>query len=196
MRRAEAVAGFLMSHGVDAMRISTSSAGKKSPVDTSVKNYKVNRRAELHYRASGDPPPDLVWAQQALAEKFPQPYRAVERFIPHDEPTLNDPQEDYHWGSLTSTMKSAVDSWISHYVGGFKPAVLARTELDDITLPMPDIDPARPVKAVVLHPRPAVEAILDEIITDQTAFVERMVGIPAASTSTAPTPPPVPCTPP
>lgn len=197
MRRAEAVAGWLMAHGVDPMRITTTSAGERQLVNSDVSGYTQNRRAELHFRARGDEPPDLVWAQQALDERIgPPPYRAVEQYVPREAINRNDPQEDWHWGSLTSSMTGEVDHWIAHYVGDAKAGLLTDPHLDDRTIPVPDLDPAVPpvtIRSVVLHPRPAVQAILDEIIADPTGVVGTMVGEPAANRSTTPQPPGGPC---
>lgn len=198
MRRAEAVADGLMRRGVDAMRISSSSAGATQPVATSAPQYPANRRVELHFRATGDEPPDLVWSQQALAARFGlPPYRAVEKYMAHEEPGLNDSQEDWHWGNLTSTMAGAVDQWIAYYIGDAEPGVLASPNLDDRTIPVPDlgIGTTVDIHTVVVHPRAAVRAILDEIIADPTGVVGRMVGESAANRSTAPLPPKELCAP-
>jgi hypothetical protein len=51
------------------------------------------------------------------------------------------------------------------------------------------------IHTVVVHPRAAVRAILDEIIADPTGVVGRMVGESAANRSTAPLPPKELCAP-
>lgn len=203
MRRAEAVAAALMAKGVPPMRISTTSAGEMQLVDADPTGYSSDRRAELSFRAAGTEPPDLVWAQQAIAERFgAPPYQAVERYVPREAPGLNDPQEDWHWGTLTSTMAGEVDGWVAHYVRDFKPSVLANKYLDDRVIPVPDVGvpivPGAPpvtLREVTLHPRPIVEQLLDEVIKAPTAVIGDLVGQPAANRSTPPLPPLVPCLP-
>jgi len=203
MRRAEAAAAALMARGVAPMRISTTSAGEMRLVNAEPSGYASDRRVELSFRATGDAPPDLVWAQQAIAERWAPPYQAVEKYVPQEAPGLNDAQEDWHWGTLTSTMAGEVDKWVAHYVTDFKPSVLANPALDDRTIPVPDIGvpviPGTPpvtLRPVVLHPRPIVEQILDEIIKAPTAVIGDLVGQPAANASAPPLPPLVPCLPP
>jgi hypothetical protein len=158
-----------------------------------VSGYAANRRAELQFHATGEAPPDLVWAQQTLAAEFgAPPYRNVERYVPHDLPERNDPQEDWHWGNLSSSMASEVDHWIAHYVGDAKPGLLKSGWLDDQIVPVPDVAGPHPV---IIHPRPIVEAILDEIIRNPTKVIGEMVGQSAANRSTPSLPPPVPCKP-
>jgi outer membrane protein OmpA-like peptidoglycan-associated protein len=196
MRRAEAVAAALMQRGVAPDRIITTSAGERQLVSAEPAGYAADRRVELSYRATGTEPPDFVWAQQVLGRP---PYPAVERYVPEEVPGLNDAQEDWHWGSLTSTMAGEVDAWVAHYVSDFKPAVLANTALDERVIPVPDLDLPLPgqlpvtLRPVVLHPRPIVEQLLDEIIKAPTQVIGDLVGQPAANMSTPPLPPLVPC---
>jgi outer membrane protein OmpA-like peptidoglycan-associated protein len=197
MRRAEAVAAGLMARGVAPARISTTSAGETQVVSADPQAYSSDRRVELSFLCTGDEPPDLVWAQQVIAERWSPPYQAVERYVPEEAPDLNDPQEDWHWGTLTSTMAGEVDTWVAHYVTEFKPSVLANPALDDRTIPVPDfgILDGVTVSVVRLHPRPIVEQILDEVIKAPTAVIGALVGVPAANRSTKPPPPLVPCRP-
>jgi outer membrane protein OmpA-like peptidoglycan-associated protein len=203
MRRAEAVAAALVGRGVAQDRITFTSAGEAQLVDATPAGYAADRRVELAYLSAGDEPPDLVWAQQAIAQRFgTPPYPTVERYVPEEAPGLNDAQEDWHWGTLTSTMAGEVDKWVSHYVTDFKPSVLANPALDERTIPVPDIGlPVIPgglpvtVRPVVLHPRPIVEQLLDEIIKAPTQVIGDLVGQPAANMSTPPLPPLVPCLP-
>src|SRR5207244_602836 len=77
----------------------TTSAGEKQLVAAEPSGYASDRRVELSFRAAGTDPPDLVWAQQAIAERFgTPPYQTVERYVPQEAPGLNDAQEDWHWG--------------------------------------------------------------------------------------------------
>ena len=199
MRRAEAVAAALMNRGVAPDRIITTSAGERQLVSGEPAGYAADRRVELSYRATGTEPPDLVWAQQALGRP---PYPAVERYVPEEASGLNDAQEDWHWGSLTSTMAGEVDAWVAHYVNDFKPSVLANKALDERVIPVPDLDvPLLPgqlpvtLRPVVLHPRPIVEQLLDEIVKAPTQVIGDLVGQQAANMSTPPLPPLVPCLP-
>jgi outer membrane protein OmpA-like peptidoglycan-associated protein len=204
MRRAEAVAARLMQRGIEPIRIHVASAGERELIDRSISGYPANRRAELHFRSSGENPPNLVWAQQALSNRFGSPpYHTVERYIPREAPRRNDPQEDWHWGSLTSAMTGEIDHWIAHYLSAAKPGLLAAPQLNDRTIPVADVGPpvvpgAPPVnvRAVVLHPRPIVESIIDEAIAHPSDFVGNLVGEPAANRSTTPRPPAEPCSPP
>lgn len=202
MRRAEAVAAALMSRGVAPDRIGTTSAGEAQLVAAEPAGYAADRRVELSFRASGIDPPDLVWAQQAITQRFGMPpYQTVERYVPQEAPGLNDAQEDWHWGSLTSTMAGEVDRWVAHYVTDFKPSVLANQALDERVIPVPDLNLPLPgqlpvtLRPVVLHPRPIVEQLLDEIAKAPTQVIGDLVGQPAASMSTAPPPALVPCLP-
>jgi len=185
MRRAEVVARSLMDNGVDPTRINIASAGKSQIIDASLPGYPNNRRAELHFTAQGDEPPDLVWAQQALTGQLGvPPYQAVERYVPHEAIGHNEQQEDWHWGRLTSAMAAEVDRWVAHYVGDAKSGILARPELNDRPIPR---------TTITLHPRPGVRAILDEIIANPTKVIGMLIGEEAANRSTTPLPPAEPC---
>ena len=185
MRRAEAIASWLMNHGIEPSRVSIASAGKQQIIDASVAGYPSNRRTELTFSAQGDEPPDLVWAQQTIANQIGiPPYQTVERYIPHEVAGRNTPQEDWHWGNLTSAMTAEVDRWVAHYIGDARSGILDNPALNDRLIPSLDI---------VVHPRPAVQAILDEIIVNPTQVIGQLVGEPAGSRSTAPLPPAGPC---
>jgi outer membrane protein OmpA-like peptidoglycan-associated protein len=199
MRRAESVAAHLMNRGIAPHRLHSASAGERQPLTADVAGYASNRRAQLSYRASAEAPADLVWAQQVLTERFPgPPYQTIERFLPHEVPGRNDPQEDWHWGTLTSQMASEVDHWISHYVSGYRATVASDARLNDLVVPVPDIGTGSggTPRFVTVQPRQPVLDILDELIAHPTDFVGRLVGIPAANRSVTPLPPPVECKPP
>ena len=92
-------------------------------------------------------------------------------------------------------------TWVAHYVTDFKPSVLANQALDERVIPVPDLNLPLPgqlpvtLRPVVLHPRPIVEQLLDEIAKAPTQVIGDLVGQPAASMSTAPPPALVPCLP-
>ena len=99
-------------------------------------------------------------------------------------------------------MAGEVDAWVAHYVNDFKPSVLANKALDERVIPVPDLDvPLLPgqlpvtLRPVVLHPRPIVEQLLDEIVKAPTQVIGDLVGQQAANMSTPPLPPLVPCLP-
>ncbi|MEU5265226.1 DUF4157 domain-containing protein [Amycolatopsis sp. NPDC021455] len=203
-RRAEAVATYLMNRGVAPHQLVSVTAGEHQLVSAEQAQYPADRRAELQYVATGEEPPDLVWAQQKLVEEFgTPPYAAIERYVPREVPGMNDPQEDWHWGTLTDVMASEVDAWIAHYVADARTQAATAPELADRTIPVPDLGlplipggPPITVTPVVVHPRPAVLALLDELIAHPTDFVGKLVGIPAANRSAPPPAPLVPCVPP
>jgi hypothetical protein len=203
MRRAEAVAGYLMSRGIAPVRLRSASAGEHQLISAVPSGYASDRRAELAYRADSAAPDDLDWAQQVLSQRFPgPPYPEIERFQPRAVPGLNDPQEDWHWGTMTSQMASELDAWISHYVGSYRGQVVTDRRLDPQRVPVPDVGlaglllvPPIPitVTVVTIEPRPLVLSLLDDLIARPTPFIGDLVGIAAANRSVPPLPPPVAC---
>lgn len=191
LRRAEAVATYLMSRGIAADRLHTATAGERHLLSADKAGYPGDRRAELSYRAVGDAPTDLVWAQRILAERLPgPPYAEVERFVPSEVAGLNDPQEDWHWGTMSSEMAAEINRWIAGYAGSAVAAVAADPRLNDQWIPVPDIFDTAIVK---IQPRTPVQDLLNQLVADGTGLLSRMVGIPAANRSVPPLPPPVPC---
>jgi outer membrane protein OmpA-like peptidoglycan-associated protein len=201
MRRADAVAGYLMGKGVAPTRLHTISAGEHQLLSAGRAGYPLNRRAELGYQTDNAAPDDLDWTQQVLAEHFPgPPYPTIERFVPREVSGRNDPQEDWQWGTMTSQMAAELDLWISHYVGSYRGEAVKDARLNDRQVPVPDLGiplvPGTPpinITWVTIQPRPLVLSILDDLIASPTPFVGDLVGIPAANRSVPPLPPPVPC---
>jgi outer membrane protein OmpA-like peptidoglycan-associated protein len=195
MRRAQSVAARLMLRGIAADRLHLASAGERQLLSSEKAGYPSDRRAELAYRAAGDAPDDLVWARQILAERTPgPPYAEVERYVPHEVPALNDPQEDWHWGTLTSEMAAEIDRWIKSYVGDAVAKAAADPRLKDVEVPVLDLWFSGPVvSTATLRPRQPVLDLLNQLVADGTGFVAQMVGIPAANRSVPPSPPAVRC---
>ncbi len=183
MRRAEAVAGRLMDAGVQAMRISSTSHGETEPVSTDPASYTLNRRTELHWGtrppaapATPDDEPDPARAQQDLESQIgPPPYAAVEKYVPHEVAALNTPQEDYHWGKLSPTMITSVNTWINGKVGPATKTVVASPKLDDRIIPFPDLIGVVPV---AVHPRPIVQAFFTDLLADPATFLGGLTGTP------------------
>ena len=191
LRRAEAVAAYLMGRGIPAARLHAVTAGERQLLSADKAGYPSDRRAELTYRAAGDAPDDLVWANQILTERLPgPPYAEVERFIPHEVVMLNDPQEDWHWGTMSSEMASEINHWIAGYATSAVAAVASDSRLDDRQVPVPDIfDTA----IVTISPRKPVQDLLNSLVADGTGLLGQMAGIPAANRSVPPLPPPISC---
>jgi outer membrane protein OmpA-like peptidoglycan-associated protein len=191
LRRAEAVATYLMGRGIPADRLHVATAGERQLLTADKAGYPSDRRAELTYRAAGDAPDDLVWANQILTERLPgPPYAEVERFIPHEVVMLNDPQEDWHWGTMSSEMATEINHWIASYATSAVAAVASDSRLDDRQVPVPDIfDTA----IVTISPRKPVQDLLNSLVADGTGLLGQMVGIPAANRSVPPLPPLVSC---
>jgi outer membrane protein OmpA-like peptidoglycan-associated protein len=206
-RRADAVAARLADRGVPRERIAVSSAGESEPLSAEPSGYALDRRVEFAYEPSTVSTDDggvCVTPQQVVAGEFGgPPYPDVERFIPREVVALNDPQEGWHWGELSSQMAAEVDGWIKGYVGGAVPAVLADPKFDDIVIgtPMPAPGsgfplmpgmhpPALPFPtSITLHPRMHLEAVIHELLADPTGLLGRMFGTPAADHSVQPLPP-------
>jgi outer membrane protein OmpA-like peptidoglycan-associated protein len=192
-RRAEAAQRWLVQTGVDPSRITVASAGESRLVSTEVGGYPANRRCELHFRSIDQPPPDLLWAQQTLATDFRgPPYPDVERYLPHEVPELNDPQEQWQWGLLSSTMASDIEGWIGTHLAPFKAGILANPYLRDQIVPWPV--PLSPVpQPVTIRPQVIVAEILTEFLATPVKLLEDWFGEPAANHSTEPPPKPTPC---
>jgi len=190
-RRADAVAAYLMARGIPANRLHTATAGERQLLSAEKSGYPSDRRAELSYRAAGDAPDDLVWANQILAERLPgPPYQEVERFVPYEVIGLNDPQEDWHWGTMSSEMAAEINHWIASYAASAVAAVASDARLDDRQIPVPDIfDTA----VVWIRPRKPVQDLLNQLVADGTGLLGTIVGIPAANRSVPALPPPVSC---
>lgn len=190
-RRAEAVATYLASRGIAADRLHTASAGEHQLLDAEKTGFPLDRRAELYYRAAGDAPTDMVWAQQILAERLPgPPYADVEQYVPHEAPGINDPQEDWHWGTMSSEMASDVDGWIQGYAKEKVAEIGADDVLKDRTIPFRDL---LGWTTVTVRPRKPVQDLLNQLLADGTGMLGQFVGIPAANHSVPPLPPPVAC---
>jgi outer membrane protein OmpA-like peptidoglycan-associated protein len=191
LRRAEAVATYLMGRGIAADRLHTATAGERQLLSADKSGYPSDRRAELSYRAVGDAPTDLLWASQILAERMPgPPYAEVERFVPYEVVGLNDPQEDWRWGTMSSEMAAEINHWIASYAASAVAAVASDPRLNDQWIPVLDVDGA---VVVMIRPRKPVQDLLNRLIADGTGLLGQMVGIPAANRSVPPLPPPVPC---
>jgi len=187
MRRAEAVAGYLMARGIPADRLHPATAGERQLLSAEKSGYPNDRRVELSYRAAGD----LVWAQQILAERLPgPPYEEVERFVPHEAPGRNDPQEDWHWGTMSSQLASEINHWITSYVTSAVAAVASDSRLNDQQVPFYDLPGWT---AVTIRPRKPVQDLLNQFVADGTGTLGQMIGTPAENHSVPPLPPPVTC---
>ncbi|HZM79043.1 MAG TPA: OmpA family protein [Candidatus Limnocylindrales bacterium] len=206
-RRADAVAARLVQRGVPRDRISVSSAGESQLLSGEPSGYALDRRVEFGYEpapVSNDDGGVCVTPRQVVASDFPgPPYPNVERYLPREVVALNDPQEGWHWGELSSQMAAEVDTWIKGYVGGAAPGVLADPKWDDIVIGTPQPAPGRgfpmppgmrppgiPLPtSVTLHPRTHLEAVIRELLADPTGLLGRMFGSPAANHSVQPLPP-------
>lgn len=187
-RRADAVATYLMTRGILPHRLKTATVGERQLLSAERAGFPLDRRAELSYRASGDAPDDAVWAQQILAERMP--HSDVTRYVPHEEVVLNDPQEDWHWGTMSNEMAASINHWIASYASTAVAAVASDKRLDDTQIPVPDIFNTAIVK---ISPRKPVQDLLNALVADGTGLLGQMVGIPAANHSVPPLPPPVAC---
>src|SRR5690349_18988916 len=102
------------------------------------------------------------------------------------------PQEDWHWGTLTSSMAGMVDVWIHSYVGDARDGVLSSVPAI-VPVPIPVLPPPALLQIVLVHPQAAVRDFLDHVISGGTTFVGTLVGQPAANRSVEPPPAPVNC---
>ncbi|GLY97788.1 hypothetical protein Acsp02_50420 [Actinoplanes sp. NBRC 103695] len=187
-RRADAVATYLMTRGILPHRIKTATAGERQLLSAERSGFPLDRRAELSYRASGDAPDDAVWAQQILAERMP--HSDVTRYVPYEAPMLNDPQEDWHWGTMSNEMAGEINHWIASYASTAVAAVASDKRLDDTEIPVPDIFATAIVK---ISPRKPVQDLLNALVADGTGMLGQMVGVPPANHSVPPLPPTVTC---
>lgn len=197
-RRSDAIAAELMRRGVAPTRLHSTSAGERQLLSAERSGFAGDRRVELTYRPDGAAPDDVTWAQQTVDEQFPgPPYPTIEKFLPHEVPGRNDPQEGWTWGVMSSEMAAEIDSWITHYVNSYSDGIVKNKELDDRTVPLLDLSPTSPVGVgpvvVTIHPRPLVVEILGDLLKGPTAFVGTLVGVPPANHSTPAPPPPVAC---
>lgn len=193
MRRAEAVAGYLMDHGVEPMRISSNSAGESKLVDHSVAGYPSDRRAELHYLAQGEKMQDTDWMGKVIEQHFgPTAYHEVEKYVPHEEPGANRPQADWHWGAMSKDMSDAVDKTLRGYGDQAKGGLADVDELKDRPIPL-DVGPIH--QTIVVHPRRIIEGALDRFLVRPTGKLGDLVGEKAGNRPDEPAPPAAPCEP-
>lgn len=195
-RRADTVHSYLVSRGIDASRITIASAGEHALISTDPKNYSINRRVEFAYAEAGGVSTDDEWLSATQAERFPgPPYSTIDKYIPHEAPGLNDPQEEWRWGLMSDRMATEIDHWVAGEVGRYQSKLVSDPRLGPRIVPIADVDvTGRPCLTVVLiEPRPPVMDLLQQILDHPTDFLGTLFAVPAASHSSPPLPPAVDC---
>jgi len=179
MRRADAVAKVLVANGAQPSRIKTDSAGEEQLVTEDPKQFNLDRRAHLAWgTAASDTDPNTETpfdrANKALQAAVGPPYRRVEDLVPHPVEEIsgasaNVPLEEWHWGSMAPNLAARLNRWTEHvapYVGqvlGMVPE----------TQP---VDAAAGLIHVTVHPRAAIQKIVNELLANATDFLGRAFG--------------------
>jgi outer membrane protein OmpA-like peptidoglycan-associated protein len=183
LRRAQAVATRLKDAGIPAEQVLVLSQGERALVTAAPSQFRLNRRVSFTYASRPGPYRDRG-RDDALAEtrnKLPAPYRDVTRFVPRPLPETNSTPatgqstpataqvklEDWRWGSIPPTLRSAVNTWVRGYGPILSQKIATLKELDDTT-----------VDDYTIRPRPLVAGIVNDLLTDPAAFLETVLGRP------------------
>ena len=175
MRRAESVAAALMARGAPPTQIDTSSAGEEQLVATDPKQYNLDRRTELRWSSQANQNPDPngpgARAQQEVEAQVGPPYQKVLDLIPHptDSGAAPNPElEDWHWGSMPPNLVARIDQWAKEHLTGSVGTVINQVP--------EDISKDLTVVTVHVHPRAAMQLVVDDLLAAPTEFLGRMFG--------------------
>jgi hypothetical protein len=99
------------------------------------------------------------------------PYQKVLDLIPHptDSGTAPNPElEDWHWGSMPPNLAARIDQWAKEHLTGSVGTVINQVP--------EDISKDLTVVTVHVHPRAAMQLVVDDLLAAPTEFLGRMFG--------------------
>jgi outer membrane protein OmpA-like peptidoglycan-associated protein len=162
-RRAERVAGFMTSHGVDPARITVESTGETAPVTTNPRQFWRNRKVTFSWsEQSTGVSRDIGYERASSSAKtlIGPPYLA-EDWIPEPVPDMNDASPDWHWGSLPRPVRDELTNFVKEKV----------SQIAEKVLNVPDLAPQQ-IEGYNIQPRPIAQSILDAILANPVRFFE------------------------
>jgi outer membrane protein OmpA-like peptidoglycan-associated protein len=175
-RRADAVKAGLVAGGAQPDQVATASLGETSLVTQDPKRYRENRRVEFAWQSRpvpGNPAaldmcvdPIRERAQQVI-DSFGPPYAAVERYIPHEAPFMNDPLPEWRWGKMAPEIIAEVDRWIKDMVG---------SPVRELVSAVPETMMAHGFTFTVHN---LAQQVADELLQAPTQTIGRLIGQPA-----------------
>lgn len=162
-RRAAAVAKFLEEEGVSSSRITSESFGETRLVTTDPRKYPLDRRVRFIWGTgalgvSRDVAADR--AREAIRTRIPAPY-AAEAYLPDPVDSLNQRVPNYQWGSLSTEVRQEMGNWLGEKLKKYGADLIARKELDDMT-----------VDGRTIQVRPFAQAVLKEATSNPISFLE------------------------
>jgi len=102
--------------------------------------------------------------QQRLVAQVGPPY-ATEDHFPRAAPGLNAPLPEWHWGSISGSLRTEMETWVTGYLRLFRGDILASSKLKDKTF-----------EGYLVEPRPIVRRLLDTVEADPVGFLEQALG--------------------
>lgn len=190
-RRADALATALTGRGVEGGRVHADSMGKSAPVTQDPKQYSRDRRAEIAWGSGGsssggggiEPDPQERATQRAMGKAQGRADSAlVLKFVPRpveereqaSVPGGNTDLPEWRWGSMDTTFRGVVDSWIRGEVG---------TKLEDALDKVPELDVQTetvPITGTVItvHPRDRAKEMVRALLANPTQELGDLMGDP------------------
>jgi outer membrane protein OmpA-like peptidoglycan-associated protein len=179
-KRADAVLTAITDLAVPAAQVGATSMGEKALVSANPRRYNLDRRVEFGWSNQEAPPsaaPDACEdpaelarqkAAEALQAELGPPYRAVEDLIPEPVDGANPDLPDWHWESLSPSLKTDVNNWVS------------RRFTKDLQAKMLGADALKPrqVEGYTVDPKPIIEGMIAEIARNPVDFLNGLFQLP------------------
>jgi outer membrane protein OmpA-like peptidoglycan-associated protein len=179
-QRADAVQKAITDLGVSAAQVGASSMGEKALVSANPRRYNLDRRVEFGWGNQEAPPStapgvcedpaEMAYKKglEALQAELGPPYQSVEDLIPEPVESANPNLPDWHWESLSPSLKQDVNNWV------------ARRFTKDMKATMLGADALKPrdVEGFTVDPGPIVAGMIDEIAKNPVDFLNGLFQLP------------------